>query len=178
MTTKAAQGSQKRARKKRAASAATKTARGASARTRKSTSVNSASGGLRSLTRDRLSGLKNPLSGQGKSKTPMEAEVSARALALFQRGLREALAILGAVVAILMLLSLMTFHVSDPSWSHTGGIGQVRNAGGILGAWFADISMFLLGYVAYVLPLAIGVMGWNAFRESRSVTEPLSLIHI
>ena len=173
MTTKAAQGSQKRARKKRAASAATKTARGASARTRKSTSANSASGGLRSLTRDRLSGLKNPLSGQGKSKTPMEAEVSARALALFQRGLREALAILGAVVAILMLLSLMTFHVSDPSWSHTGGIGQVRNAGGILGAWFADISMFLLGYVAYVLPLAIGVMGWNAFRESRSVTEPI-----
>ena len=174
MTTKAAQGSQKRSvRKKRTASAATKTARGASARAAKAASGSSASGGFKSLTKDKLSGLKNPLSGRGKVKTPMEAEVSARAFALFQRGLREALAIFGAVVAILMLLSLMTFHVSDPSWSHTGGIGQVKNACGILGAWFADISMFLLGYVAYVLPLAIGVMGWNAFRESRSVTEPI-----
>jgi len=99
--------------------------------------------------------------------------MAARAVALFQRGLREAVAILVAVVAILMFIALVTFHVSDPSWSHTGGYGQVRNAGGIFGAWFADITMFLFGYMAYVLPLGLGLIGWNAFKERNAVTVPI-----
>jgi len=103
----------------------------------------------------------------------MEAEMSARAVALFRRGLREAVAILVAVVAILMFIALITFHVSDPSWSHTGGYGQVKNAGGIFGAWFADITMFLFGYMAYVLPIGLGLIGWNAFRERNAVTVPI-----
>ena len=103
----------------------------------------------------------------------MEAEVSARALVLFKRGVREALAILVAVVAILMFIALATFHVSDQSWSHTGGVGQVKNAGGILGAWFADVTMFLFGYVAFVLPFAVALIGWNAFKERKAVTVPI-----
>lgn len=99
--------------------------------------------------------------------------MSARAVMLFRRGVREALAILVAVVAILMLIALVTFHVSDPGWSHTGGYGQVKNAGGIFGAWFADITMFLFGYVAYVLPFGFGLIGWNAFKERNSVTVPI-----
>ncbi len=103
----------------------------------------------------------------------MEAELSARALSLVHRGLREVTAILVAVVAILMLIALLTFHVSDPGWSHTGGYGQVRNACGIFGAWFADITMFLFGYVGYLLPVALAIIGWNAFRDSREVTAPV-----
>ncbi len=103
----------------------------------------------------------------------MDAELSAKALALLHKGLREVLAILVAVVAILMLVALMTFHVSDPGWSHTGGYGQVRNACGIFGAWFADIAMFLFGYMAYLLPVALAVIGWNAFRDSRELTAPI-----
>ena len=107
------------------------------------------------------------------AKTPMEAELSARALSLVHRGLREVTAILVAVVAILMLIALSTFHVSDPGWSHTGGYGQVRNACGIFGAWFADITMFLFGYVGYLLPVALAIIGWNAFRDSRELTAPV-----
>ena len=103
----------------------------------------------------------------------MEAELSARALSLVHRGLREVTAILVAVVAILMLIALSTFHVSDPGWSHTGGYGQVRNACGIFGAWFADITMFLFGYVGYLLPVALAIIGWNAFRDSRELTAPV-----
>ena len=150
MTTKAAQSS----RKKRAAAgqkAAGKSAEGA---------------GL-------LGGLKTSLNRSPRAQTPMEAEVSARALVLFKRGVREALAILVAVVAILMFIALATFHVSDPSWSHTGGVGQVKNAGGILGAWFADVTMFLFGYVAFVLPFAVALIGWNAFKERKAVIVPI-----
>ena len=125
------------------------------------------------MGRDALSGLKKLPGGNSKIKTPMEAEMSARAVALFRRGLREAVAILVAVVAILMLIALVTFHVSDPGWSHTGGYGQVKNAGGIFGAWFADITMFLFGYMAYVLPVGLGLIGWNAFRERNAVTVPI-----
>ncbi len=106
----------------------------------------------------------------------MDAELSARAMALVRRGCREVLAILVAVVSILMLIALLTFHVSDPSWSHTGGYGQVRNACGIFGAWFADIVMFLFGYVAYLVPVALVVIGWNAFRDSREFTAPVLII--
>ncbi|MEM7257965.1 MAG: DNA translocase FtsK 4TM domain-containing protein, partial [Pseudomonadota bacterium] len=106
-------------------------------------------------------------------KTPMDAELSARAMAVVRRGFREVLAILFAVVSILMMIALLTFHVSDPSWSHTGGYGQIRNATGTFGAWFADIVMFLFGYVAYLLPVALAVIGWNAFRDSREFTAPV-----
>ncbi len=117
--------------------------------------------------------LKAPRFNGGSIKTPMDAELSARALALLHRGLREVLAILVAVVSILMLIALMTFHVSDPSWSHSGGYGQVQNACGIFGAWFADIAMFLFGYVAYLLPVSLAVIGWNAFRDNREFTAPV-----
>ncbi len=173
MTTKAAQGSQKTAaRKKRAAAKTTKAKRGTT-RSSGAASARAAKTATDIKPKSPLSGLKKPMFGGGKIKTPMEAEMSARAFAMVQRGVREALAILVAVVAILMMISLFTFHVSDPSWSHTGGFGQIKNAGGIFGAWFADVSMFLFGYVAYVLPFAVALMGWHAFRESRSVTVPI-----
>ncbi len=112
----------------------------------------------------------------GKSiQTPMDAELTARALALLHRGVREVSAIFVAVVAVLMLLSLLTFHGNDPGWSHTGSGGVVNNACGILGAWFADITMFLFGYVAYLLPIAIAWLGWIAFRDERSVSAPVLL---
>ena len=176
MTTKAAQGSQKRGSGKKRAAAKTAKPRTGSTRSnaRSATSHDEDnSSGFRSVGRDALSGLKSPFGRSSKIKTPMEAEMSARAVALFRRGLREAVAILVAVVAILMFIALITFHVSDPSWSHTGGYGQVKNAGGIFGAWFADITMFLFGYMAYVLPIGLGLIGWNAFRERNAVTVPI-----
>ena len=175
MTTKAAQGSQKRGSGKKRAAAKTAKPRTGSTRSnaRSATSHEDNSSGFRSVGRDALSGLKSPFGRSSKIKTPMEAEMSARAVALFRRGLREAVAILVAVVAILMFIALITFHVSDPSWSHTGGYGQVKNAGGIFGAWFADITMFLFGYMAYVLPIGLGLIGWNAFRERNAVTVPI-----
>ena len=49
----------------------------------------------------------------------------------------------------------------------------MRNACGIFGAWFADITMFLFGYVGYLLPVALAIIGWNAFRDSRELTAPV-----
>jgi len=165
LASKAAQSSRKTSSRKKASArkkTASKKTTAKTGVTRSSVAGSSEPGRLGSLFRRR------------QVKTPLEAEISSNAFAIFKRGLREAAAILIAVVAILMLISLVTFQVSDPGWSHTGGNGQVRNAGGVFGAWFADISMFLFGYMAYVLPFVVGLLSWNAFKKNRDgAGEPI-----
>ena len=82
-----------------------------------------------------------------------------------QRGLRETAAILLSAVALYLLLALLSFHPSDAGWSHTGGHGRIANAGGRVGAWFADISLYLLGYVAWLLPLLVAYTALVVYRE-------------
>ena len=80
------------------------------------------------------------------------------------RGLREgALLILGAV-AIFLLISLLTYHASDPGWSSSGAYTHIENAGGLIGAWLADILLYLLGYLAYLFPVMVGYSGWLVYR--------------
>lgn len=173
MTSKAATSKAGATRKSRAAAKPKKSGTARKPATKKTAAGQSVLTRPKAVAARKAAGPKVPRFNGRSIKTPMDAEMSARTLALLHRGLREVLAILVAVVSILMLIALMTFHVSDPSWSHSGGYGQVRNACGIFGAWFADIVMFLFGYVAYLLPVALGVIGWNAFRDSREFTAPV-----
>jgi DNA segregation ATPase FtsK/SpoIIIE, S-DNA-T family len=80
------------------------------------------------------------------------------------RGLREgALLILGAI-AIFLLVSLATYHPADPGWSNSGAYAQIHNAGGLVGAWLADVLLYLLGYLAYLFPVMVGYSGWLVYR--------------
>jgi S-DNA-T family DNA segregation ATPase FtsK/SpoIIIE len=79
-------------------------------------------------------------------------------------GLREgALLILGAL-AIFLLVSLLSYHPADPGWSNSGAVTQINNAGGLIGAWLADVLLYLLGYLAYLFPVMIGYSGWLVYR--------------
>jgi len=83
------------------------------------------------------------------------------------RGLQEgALFLLGAV-AIYLLISLASYHASDPGWSHAGPTGHVANAGGVAGAWFADVFLYLLGFMAYLFPVMVGYSGWLVYKGRR-----------
>jgi len=80
------------------------------------------------------------------------------------RGLREgALLILGAV-AVYLLVSLASYHPADPGWSSSGAATHIQNTGGLVGAWLADILLYLLGYLAYLFPVMIGYSGWLVYR--------------
>jgi S-DNA-T family DNA segregation ATPase FtsK/SpoIIIE len=80
------------------------------------------------------------------------------------RGLREgALLILGAI-AIFLLVSLATYYPADPGWSNSGAYVQIHNAGGLVGAWLADVLLYLLGYLAYLFPVMVGYSGWLVYR--------------
>ncbi len=92
------------------------------------------------------------------------------------RLLREAaLYVLGAI-AIYLLVSLWTYQPSDPSWSYRGPSHTAQNTGGWVGAWVADVMLSLFGYVAYLLPIMVALLGWRIF-EHRKDEIPLSRKH-
>lgn len=55
---------------------------------------------------------------------------------------------------------LFSFHPADPGWSHAGGESPVRNLGGVVGAYLADLLLYLFGYGAFLLPLLLLLGAW------------------
>ncbi|MAT64110.1 MAG: cell division protein FtsK [Gammaproteobacteria bacterium] len=80
------------------------------------------------------------------------------------RGVREGALIVLAAIALYFLFALLTYHHDDPGWSHSGPRGDVQNLGGAVGAWFADVLLYLIGYLAYLFPVMIAFSGWLIFR--------------
>ncbi len=80
-----------------------------------------------------------------------------------QRLLRDIALILIAPLLLYLLASLITFSPQDPGWSHSGSVtAPLHNIGGQVGAWLADVLIYLCGYVAFLLPLMLGVVAWIA----------------
>lgn len=78
--------------------------------------------------------------------------------------------------ALYLLISLATYSPQDPGWSFVGHSTAVDNAGGRVGAWFSDVSLYLLGYFAYLIPLMVA---WSAYLVLRQPNQDLSEnIHI
>ena len=80
------------------------------------------------------------------------------------KGLREGTLLLLSALAAYLLLSLMSYHPEDPGWSHRGPAHHIHNYGGMVGAWFADVFLYLFGYLAYLFPLMVGFSGWLVFQ--------------
>lgn len=84
------------------------------------------------------------------------------------RRLLEAMLILVALFAIYLMVSLVSFNPSDPSWSQTAWHEPIHNIGGSVGAWLADTLLFIFGVMAYAIPPVILGLCWIAFRQSDS----------
>jgi len=80
------------------------------------------------------------------------------------KGLREGTLFILSALAAYLLLSLMSYYPEDPGWSHRGPANLIQNYGGLVGAWFADVFLYLFGYLAYLFPLMVGFSGWLVFR--------------
>ena len=77
--------------------------------------------------------------------------------------MRDIALILIAPLLLYLLASLYTFSPSDPGWSHSGSVtAPILNYGGRVGAWVADVLLYLTGYVAFLLPLMLGLIAWIA----------------
>ena len=80
------------------------------------------------------------------------------------RGLREGALLILGTLAIYLLVSLASYLPSDPGWSHAGTGAEINNAGGVVGAWIADVLFYLFGYLAYLLPVMVAYSGWLIYR--------------
>ena len=81
------------------------------------------------------------------------------------RVLRELSFWLMVAVALGMIGALATFSSADPAWTHTATVTRFHNLGGVVGAWFADVTLYFFGYAAYLLPLGVAFAGWRLFER-------------
>jgi len=89
-----------------------------------------------------------------------------------ERALREGAMWTLMCVALYLVLSLVTYVPDDPGWSYVGETTRISNAGGRTGAWFADVSLYLFGYFAYLVPLMVGFSAWVLFRGREEEGAP------
>jgi len=166
-----AQATKKRAaRRKKASARAKTTARG------KST-------GRVARSKASSKGTRGAVSGRtARSKASAGTSLAnVQAMNQLSRLLREVGGIVCVFAAIIAVLALMTFHVDDPGWSHTGTGSNVHNSVGRAGAWFADVALSLFGYMAYLIPAVLGVCGWLLFRDykrSPSAYRPFAFVRV
>jgi len=119
----------------------------------------------------------------GGSSVAREAKGSVAEGGAVERRLREVAVLLLLPVVGYLFLSLWSYHSGDPGWSHSGSEGDIRNWGGIFGAWLADLTFYLFGLTAYLIPLILLAAGWRIVRGGGtgpmgSLEAPLRLIGV
>ena len=96
------------------------------------------------------------------SQTAAKAAPNPEGMAV--RILKEGALIGLAAISLYLLLALVSYDPGDPGWSQTGENSRIENAGGPAGAWLADVTFLLFGYLAYLFPLMLGYRAWQVFR--------------
>ena len=85
----------------------------------------------------------------------------------------EIVVVFSVFLSLYALLSLLTYNPSDPGWSHSGGSSSdVSNLGGQFGANFSDMLLHGFGYMSFLVPIMILVLGINFFRNRHDTSEP------
>ncbi len=74
-------------------------------------------------------------------------------------------------LALYLVLILYTYHKADPGWSHSASASVVHNAGGRVGAWVADVMLYVFGLSAYWWVVLCGALVWWGFRRIEGVAE-------
>ena len=80
------------------------------------------------------------------------------------KGLREGALVSLVALGVYLMLALVSYDSADPGWTHTGSNHVVSNMGGTVGAYFADLFLFLFGYLAYLAPLMVAYSGWLIYQ--------------
>jgi S-DNA-T family DNA segregation ATPase FtsK/SpoIIIE len=88
------------------------------------------------------------------------------------RRLNELVGMVMLACGLLLLLALVSYHPSDPSFNTAVSSGaRAQNLIGLLGAYFSDLLLQMLGVTAFCLPLLLAALGWN-WIKSRAVSTP------
>jgi S-DNA-T family DNA segregation ATPase FtsK/SpoIIIE len=111
------------------------------------------------------------------AESTAQSRAPLRFSAAVARGLREGAAIALAVLSLVLLVALLSFDARDPGFSFTGEGAAIHNRVGPIGAWLADVLLFLFGRPAYLLPLMLGVAA-SRLARARSGAEQHSRLNV
>jgi S-DNA-T family DNA segregation ATPase FtsK/SpoIIIE len=81
-------------------------------------------------------------------------------------------------LALYLLLILFTYSKTDPGWSRSATVTSVSNAGGRVGAWLADVMLYVFGLSAYWWVVLCAVLVAWGFRRIESVPESDRRSHV
>ena len=84
--------------------------------------------------------------------------------------LRESWWLAMVALAAYLALVLFTFNKADPGWSHSAAVDRIGNSGGRIGAWLADILLFVFGVSAWWWVILCGFIARWSFRRIEHVS--------
>ena len=84
------------------------------------------------------------------------------------RLLDEARWFANAGAGLLLALILLTYDRADPGWSNAGPPREIHNAGGRVGAWVADLLLYLFGASTWLWVGLVGVLLWRGILKMRA----------
>ncbi len=96
------------------------------------------------------------LSGTADKHSPLPGRLAAL--------LRESRWLLLLSVAMYLILILYGYNRNDPSWSHSASGAVPHNPGGILGAWLADVLLYVFGFSAWWWTAFLIQRVWSGYR--------------
>jgi DNA segregation ATPase FtsK/SpoIIIE, S-DNA-T family len=80
--------------------------------------------------------------------------------------LNELIGFVCMAAAVLLALSLLSYNPHDPAFNvSAASMGDVRNWIGPVGSYTADLSFQVFGFAAFLLPVALGILGYRWFRS-------------
>ena len=106
------------------------------------------------------------LSPYNKSKSDERKPLPPKLAAL----LRESWWLALVAVALYVVLVLVSYDKLDPAWSHSSRITEVNNLGGHVGAWLADILLYVFGISAYWWAVFFLFATWWGYKRIDSVS--------
>jgi S-DNA-T family DNA segregation ATPase FtsK/SpoIIIE len=80
------------------------------------------------------------------------------------RRLSEFTGVASFAAGLIWLIALASYTPADPAWFFNDvEAASVSNFAGPVGAFLAEVSFQVAGYSAFLLPIVLGVVGWNYF---------------
>ncbi len=70
-----------------------------------------------------------------------------------------------AVISVYLTLIFFTFSVQDPGWSHATSVNRASNWGGLIGAWLADLFLYIFGFSAWWFCVALIALVWVSYKQ-------------
>lgn len=64
-----------------------------------------------------------------------------------------------AALALFLLLAIVSYSPTDPAFSYATSGSNTQNLVGTSGAYFADLVLYLFGWVAYLVPIGLATLG-------------------